>query len=141
MDVVDVNVLLYAVNPDADHHQRSRRWLEAALRHPGSVGLTWAVLIGFVRLATHPGVWPEPLDAGDALDIVETFLVAPGATILEPTGRHLSVVRGLLAETGTAGNLTNDAHLAAIAIEHGAAVCTFDTDFGRFPGVRWHPPD
>ena len=140
MDVVDVNVLLYAVNPDAPHHAAARRWLQAALNRPGALGLTWLVLVGFVRLATHESIWPHPLPTGDALDLVEAWVASPGAIVLEPTGRHVRVLRSLLTETGTGGNLTNDAHLAALAAEHGAMVCSFDNDFDRFPGVRWHPP-
>lgn len=140
MLLVDVNVLLYAIDTESPHHRSAHRWLTAALNTPGSVGLTWTVLIAFVRLATNPRVWPSPLTPAEALDHVELLVDAPGATLLEPTGRHASILRGLLTESGTAGNLATDAHLAAIAVEHGVGVCSFDTDFDRFRGVRRTEP-
>lgn len=140
MDVVDVNILLYALEPGVPRHAEAHAWLQAALNRPGAVGFTWLVIVGFVRIATHESIWPDPLTISEATDVAAEWLDAPGSVVLEPTARHLAVVRGLVLETGSAGNLTNDAHLAAIAIEHGAAVCTFDNDFGRFPGLRWHRP-
>lgn len=140
MDVVDVNVLLYAVNPDAPHHRSSHRWLQDSLNSPGALGLTWAALVGFVRLATHPTIWPDPMDVGAALDLVDTWLTAPGSTVLEPSPRHAVTLRGLLEETGSGANLTTDAHLAAIALDHGAGICSFDLDFERFAGLRRTSP-
>ncbi len=135
MLVVDLNVLLYATDEASVHHDTSREWLDGALNRPGSLGLTWLVMVGFVRLATHPKVWRDPLDPEQALDEVQRWVAAPGSNILEPSARHLMILRGLLGATGTAANLTNDAHLAAIALEHGVRVCSYDTDFDRFPGV------
>lgn len=134
--VVDVNVLLYAVNSDSVHHEHAHRWLVQASNTPGSLGLTWTVMVGFVHLATNPRVWPLPLTPDEAFDYVDRLIAAPGSTVLEPTARHASVLRGLLLDSGTAGNLTNDAHLAAIAVGHGVGVCSYDTDFERFRGVR-----
>jgi len=110
--------------------------LTDALNNPGNIGFTWLVVVGFIRLATNPKLWPDPMSTVEAVDEIERWVRAPGSTVLEPTSRHLAVVRGLLEHTGTAANLTTDAHLAAIAVEHGLDVCSFDTDFDRFAGLR-----
>ena len=140
MRLVDANVLLYAVNSASVHHASSRGWLDEALAGGEPVGFTWTVLLAFLRLSTHPSVFARPLAPDEATAIVRAWLAQPGATVLEPTSRHADVLAGLLAEAGTAGNLVNDAHLAALAIEHGASISTFDADFGRFAGVRWSRP-
>lgn len=140
MKVVDANVLLAAVNADAADHDLARGWLEAALRGHEAVGFTWTVLLAFLRLSTRRDIFPAPLSVGQAARVIEEWLGAPPAVILDPTARHLHVLRGLLEPLGTGGNLVNDAHLAALAVEHGAEVVSFDTDFGRFPGLRWSSP-
>lgn len=140
MKVLDVNLLLYAVNEDAPLHQRARAWLEEALSGSETVAFTWAVLLAFLRLSTRSLIFPDPLSVERAFRLVESWLDQPCAVILHPTGRHLAVLEGLLRPLGAAGNLTSDAHLAAIAIEHGADLCSCDADFARFSGVRWHNP-
>lgn len=140
MKVVDANLLLYAVNADSPRHRKARAWLEQALTASETLGLTWAVLLAFLRLSTRSAVFPRPLLVEEALDLVESWLAQPCAMVLEPTPRHLAVLRDLLSPLGTAGNLTSDAHLAAIAIEHGADLCSTDRDYARFPGVRWVDP-
>jgi len=138
--VVDANILLYAVNPAAPLHERARTWLDDAIGGGETVGFAWAVVLAFLRLATNPAVFPRPLSVDEAAGIVELWLAQAGAVVVEPTVRHLNLVRGLLGDTGTAANLVNDAHLAALAVEHGAEVVSFDRDFQRFPGVRWSTP-
>jgi len=138
--LIDANVLLYAINEASPQHLRARAWLDAALSGQEPVGFTWTVLLAFLRLATHPAIFPRPLTATDAARTVEDWLAQPPAVVLDPTARHLDVLAGLLAETGTAGNLVSDAHLAALAVEHHAIVISFDADFGRFAGVRWEQP-
>lgn len=140
MRVVDANVLLYAVNEASEQHGRARGWLDAALSGPETVGFTWVVLLAFLRLSTHRGVFPRPLGVSEATAVVRDWIGRPSAVLVEPTSRHLDVLAGLLAETGTAANLVNDAHLAALAVEHDAVVVSFDADFGRFPGVRREQP-
>lgn len=140
MDVVDSNVLLHSVNPRAVDHEIARGWLDQALSGASSVGFAWVVLLGFVRIATRPGIFDRPLTAGQAMDIVELWLGAGSAQVVHPTARHSVVLGGILREVGTAGNLTTDAHLAALAVEHHGRIVSFDGDFGRFPGVRWHRP-
>ena len=94
----------------------------------------------FVRLSTRAHVFTHPLDGAEAFDIVEGWLAQPCAVVVHPTERHLEVLRGLVEPLGTAGNITTDAHLAALAVEHGAEICSADSDFARFPGLRWTNP-
>jgi toxin-antitoxin system PIN domain toxin len=131
----DLNVLLNAVNEDSGEHAAARDWLQAAFAAPAGVGLSWLVLVGFVRMATRRGIFTHPLKAGDALDVMQAWLTAPTASVVEPTPRHASILRELLLAAGTAGNLTNDPHLAALAIEHGATLVSFDRDFDHFNGL------
>lgn len=142
MKLVDANVLLYAVNADErpDRHEPSKAWLDEALAGAETVGFSWIVLLAFLRLVTKIGLFPRPLSVEDAGQIVSTWLSQPAAVIVEPTGRHLSVLTGLLVEAGTGGNLVSDAHLAALAVEHHATVVTFDRDFARFRGIRLQTP-
>ena len=139
MQLVDANVLLYAVGEESPHHEQSRAWLDDAFARGATLAFTWIVLLAFMRLSTSP-VFPNPLSVEEAVEIAEGWLGEPVAAIIEPTSRHLAVVERLLDAAGTAGNLVNDAHLAALALEHGAEVISFDRDFGRFEGVRWRLP-
>jgi toxin-antitoxin system PIN domain toxin len=138
--VVDVNVLLYATDADSAHHEPARAWLDDAFSGREAIGFAWVVLLGFLRLITQARLVARPLTADEAADSVEHWLQQPVATVVHPTTRHLSIVRGLLTSVGTAGNLVNDAHLAALAVEHGAEIVSFDRDFGRFEGVRSRLP-
>ena len=140
MRLVDANVLIYAVNRRAERHLRARSWLDSALNGDEQVGFAWTALLAFLRLATHPAVFQRPLDVADAAENVRAWLAQPVAVVLEPTSRHVDVLAGLLAETGSAGNLVSDAHLAALAVEHDAVLVSFDTDFARFRGLRWEMP-
>ena len=140
MKLPDVNLLLYAVDSEAPRHARARAWLESALSGTEEVGFAWAVLLGFLRISTNPAAFDEPLDAAEAFHYVEEWLTRPVATTLAPGPGHAALMRELLQPLGTAGNLTTDAHLAALAIEHGAELCSSDTDFGRFKGLRWTDP-
>lgn len=140
MKVVDANVLLYAVDRGAEHHTASKTWIDRTLSGHESVVLPWICLLAFVRISTHPAVYDRPLTPQQALDVVDVWLHAPVATTAEPDRDHVERLRAMLAATGRGGNLVNDAHLAAIARQHRATVITFDSDFGRFPGVRWEQP-
>ena len=140
MKVIDLNLLIYAVDTSSPRHERARAWLEAALSGSETVALPWVVLLGFVRLSTRPSVFHDPLTATEALDIVDGWLAQPSVAVIAPGRRHAAVLRELLAQFGTAGNLVTDAHLAALAIEHGAELCSADADFSRFSGVRWVDP-
>lgn len=140
MRIVDANVLLYAVNTDARHHEESRAWLDEALSGGDRVGLAWMPLVAFIRLSTRPGLFAAPLSPESAAQQVQAWTTAPSAVIVQPTDRHAAILCELLTEVGTGGNLTNDAHLAALALEHRADLVTFDTDFDLFPRVRWSRP-
>ena len=140
MKIPDANVLLYAVNRDAQHHERSKRWLDGALSGQDTVGFAWTALLAFVRVATRPDVVPNPLATGAARDTVDAWLSAGSAVVVQPTHEHHRVLRQLLDRSGSGANLVNDAHLAALAIEHRATILSYDADFGRFDGVSWETP-
>ncbi len=140
MIIADVNLLVYAHNDAAPLHQRARAWWEDAIAREQPVGLPWAVAFGFIRLVTHPAVLVSPLLPMAAVVHVRTWLGQPAVRIVEPGPRHLDIVEQLLRATGVAGSLTTDTHLAALAIEHQAQLCSNDSDFARFPGLRWTNP-
>ena len=141
MKIVDANVLLHAIDEQARGHDVARAWLDASLQGSEPVGFGWVVMLAFVRLSTHPAVFPHPLDVRRSTAVLQAWLAQPAAVVVDPTQRHLEILRGLVDAVGTAGNLVNDAHLAALAVEHGAEVVSFDRDFGRFPGLRWRRPE
>ena len=140
MKVLDVNLLLYAVDETSPYHARAQSWFEDLLSGAEPVGFAWSTLIAFVRLSTHGQLTARPLSPEQAFDQVDHWLEQPCALPLSPTERHAAILRGLIEPVGTAGNLLPDAHLAALAIEHGAEVCSADRDFGRFRGLRWTNP-
>jgi toxin-antitoxin system PIN domain toxin len=140
MRVPDVNLLLYAYDMHSPNHARARHWLTEALSGAEPIGFAWITLVAFIRITTRSRLVEHPLQPSEAFEIVEAWLAKPNAVVLHPTERHLGILRGLLEPLGTAGNLTTDAHLAALATEHGAELCSADSDFGRFPGLRWVNP-
>ncbi|MFP5487429.1 MAG: type II toxin-antitoxin system VapC family toxin [Acidimicrobiia bacterium] len=140
MNVVDANVLIYAVNDDSDRHDEAKAWLDRSLSGAAIVGFSWIALLAFVRLTTKANLFQRPLSVDEALDCVDAWMASPAAVVVEPTSQHLALVRSLLVEAGIAGNLVSDVHLAALAIEHRGRVISYDSDFARFPGVRWAPP-
>jgi toxin-antitoxin system PIN domain toxin len=138
--LIDLNLLLYAIDEEAAHHSKARPWLEDVLSGTEEVGFAWTVLLGFLRISTNPAILERPLTSDEALAYVDGWLAQPNASVLHPTRHHTDHLRQLLKQLGTAGNLTSDAHLAALAIEHGCELCSADTDFARFEGLRWHNP-
>ena len=141
MLLVDTNVLVYAVNTSSPHHDASRTWLLHELQSGTDVvGLPWVSLLGFIRISTHPHILERPLSPEEAMSVVHAWLAHPRVITPEPSPRHAALLAGLLANSGTAGNLTNDAHLAALALELDATMVTFDRDFARF-GVRVLVPE
>jgi uncharacterized protein len=138
--VVDANVLLYAVDTASTHHEQSRSWLDTSLEGAEAVGLAWIALLAFIRIGTNAAILPTPMTVDEATSQVEVWLGATAAVVAQPTARHAGLLRGLLRESGTAGNLTTDAHLATLAIEHGADLVSYDRDFARFAGVRHRLP-
>jgi len=139
--IVDVNLLLHAYNPSAPLHVQARRWLESALSGDESVGLPWVVILAFLRIATNPRAVTRPLSVERACETVDQLLGYPGVRIVQPGPEHWLQVRRLLLEVGSAGNRTTDTHLAALAIEHGATLVSYDNDFARFPHLRWEHPE
>lgn len=140
MKIVDLNVLIYAVDAKAPLHQAARGFLTDVMNSSETVGIPVAVAVGFVRLTTNPRVMVEPLDPPTSIGIVTGWLSRPNVTMPGPTRRHFEIFGEMLDTLGTAGNLVTDAHLATLAIEHGAELCSFDHDFGRFPGLDWRLP-
>lgn len=139
MIITDVNLLLYATLPHFPEHRVARVWLEEALQEPGKLGLCSVSVFGFVRLATNRRVFTQPRRIADAISDVRGWLDA-GASWLTPGPLHLELAFGILEQLGTAGNLTTDAQLAALAIEHRAQLHSADADFGRIRGLRWVNP-
>ena len=140
MVIVDANVLLYAIDSSARHHDTALAWLDASLAGAEAVGLAWVVLLAFVRISTNRSYFPSPMTVDEAISQAGSWLDAPAAVVAHPTARHLDVLGGLLRDAGTGGNLATDAHLAALAIEHRAEIISYDRDFGRFPGIRHRLP-
>lgn len=137
MRTPDVNVLVYATNLDAPQRSAAARWLEDALEDPSGLAFTWPALAGFLRLSTQQRIVRSALPLDTALGVVDEWLSHPRARIIGPTDRHAFLLARLLVGAGRGGNLVSDAHLAAIAIEHGAVLGTFDRDFERFAGLRF----
>jgi toxin-antitoxin system PIN domain toxin len=138
--LADANVLIYAVDKRAERHAAAKGWLDNALSGNTTVLMPWVSLLAFVRIITHPSIYPNPVPVGEAFDFVDAWLGQPHVIIPEPDGSHARRMRELLEVTGRGGNLINDAHLAALALQHRATVVTFDNDFSRFPGVKWESP-
>jgi toxin-antitoxin system PIN domain toxin len=138
--LVDANLLLYATDGRSPRHQAARSWLEDQLSGEDAMAFAWVVLVAFLRVSTSPRVFEQPLAAERAFDVVDRWLAQPCAVVVHPGDRHAALVRQLLRPLGTAGNLVSDAHLAALAIEHGAELNSCDSDFSRFSGLRWVNP-
>ena len=140
MILVDANILVYAAVEEFTQHEKARTWLEDRLARPERVGLAWESIVAFVRVATNPRLFPRAARATDAWRQVEAWLDAPTVWIPTPTERHRETFGTLLALTRAAGVDVHHAHLAAIALQHGLTVCSADSDFGRYPGLRWENP-
>lgn len=136
MILVDANLLLYAVNRDLPQNARARAWLEEVLSGHENVGLPWVVILAFLRLTTNARVFEQPLTVEQAVAYIEEWLAQPVVTTVSPGNSHWLILRNLLTVSGAGGNLTTDAHIAALAIEHGYTVYSTDNDFKRFSGLR-----
>lgn len=141
MFLVDANILVYATNTSSPHHGRALEWLDANLAsRPQTVGLPWPSLLGFLRLVTNPRVFSAPASPTAAWARIEDWIARAGAWIPQPTERHPVYLAQILRESNVAGDLVPDAHLAALALEHGLTVASADFDFARFASVRWFNP-
>jgi hypothetical protein len=140
MIVPDINLLVHAYNRDSSVHAAARTWWEDLLNSRRPVGLAWVAVLGFIRITTHRQILERPLPVTSACERVRAWLSRPYLSILHPGERHAELLLGILEAAGTAGNLTTDAHLAALAIENQAELHSTDADFGRFAGLRWVNP-
>jgi toxin-antitoxin system PIN domain toxin len=138
--LVDANLLIYAANSGVPQHEAARQWLDERLNGVARVGLPWPSMMAFLRLATNPRVFQRPMAMADAWSQVEAWLGCGSVWIPAPTARHAEILAQLLAISGVHGNLVPDAHLAALAIEHGLELNSTDGDFARFAGLRWRNP-
>jgi uncharacterized protein len=138
--LVDANLLLYAKFSDMPQHKRTVIWLEQAVHDGIRIGLPWVSLLAFLRISTNARVYASPLPVSHAWKQVEEWLALPGVWIPHPTDQHPRILGRLLNDANVSGNLVTDAHLAALSLEHGLELCTSDSDFARFPGVRWRNP-
>ena len=140
MIIPDLNLLVYAYSDGAPFHSAARRWWDDLINGNERVGVSWAVATGFVRLMTHPSVLASPATPEKALDFVTEWFQFPQVSPVNPGAGHLDLLRKNLAVAGVGANLVTDAHIAALAMEYQAEVHSNDTDFSRFPGLRWRNP-
>jgi hypothetical protein len=140
MIVIDANLLLYASDTASVHHQASRQWLENTLSGSEPVGLAWVAVFAFLRVGTNPRLRKDAFTVEEAAAIVAGWLTRPTITLLNPGERHWEILRDLMTRGQARGPLVTDAHLAALAIEHGATLATTDRDFARFPGLKFFNP-
>ena len=140
MIIPDINIVVHAYNSDSPRHDSAREWWEQTMNEPRPVGMPWVTMLGFIRIMTHRTVLANPMFPADAIRRVRTWLQRPCVQILQPGEMHAEILFGLLQHLGTAGNLTTDAHLAALALEYQAEVASTDADFARFPRLRWFNP-
>lgn len=140
MILVDANLLLYAVNSAAPHHASARQWLDESLSSVEPVGFAWPVILAFLRIATHPSLFPRPLSPDGAVAKMNAWLAQPTAHIIDAGDQHWERLAESVRLTQSRGNLIQDAHLAALAAEQGATLYSTDADFSRFPGLKWKNP-
>lgn len=140
MILLDVNLLLYAHDSMAPEHERSRAWMHRALSGPLAVGFSWHTILAFLRISTTPRMIHQPLAPEVAVSLISDYLALSKVVILQPTSDHWRVLVDILPKPRARGSLIMDAHLAALAIEHGATLCTNDRDFARFPGLKLEFP-
>jgi hypothetical protein len=138
--LVDANLLIYAHIREMPRHAAARDWLDRQLNELPRVGLPWPSLLAFIRIVSNPRVLERPVAVQDAWRQAEDWLQAPAAWVPVPTARHRETLGLLLGAAGARSSLVADAHLAALAIEHGLTLCSTDGDFARFPGLRWQDP-
>ena len=140
MILVDANILLYAEDSLQSRHQQARAWWDGQLSGSGVVCLCWTVLSAFIRIGTNPRVFEHPLSLEQALARVQSWLDQPCTRVVRPTERHWTVFKQVLTDGQAVANLVTDAHLAALAIEHGCELASTDSDFARFPKLKWRNP-
>lgn len=140
MKIVDVNVLVYACNERSPQHETVLRWWESTLNGDEPIGFNWTIVVGFLRMMTNRVVFDSPVEADVAVELMNQWLSRRNVSLLNETKDHWRVLAGLIASADARGNLMPDAHLAALAITHGATFVSCDNDFARFPDLRWENP-
>jgi toxin-antitoxin system PIN domain toxin len=140
MIIPDINILVHAYNSDSPRHTLARQWWEETVSSSATIGMPWVCILGFIRIMTHRRIMMNPMYPADAIRRVKTWLAVPTVHIITPGDDHAGMLFQLLQELGTAGNLTTDAHLAALALEYRAELASTDSDFSRFTGLRWQNP-
>lgn len=140
MKLVDVNILIYVADRQSQFHSRVLSWWHASLNGDEIVGLPWISVSGFLRIATNPRLFETPLTVEEAVDRVAAWMAQPNVRIVEESSEHWELFREFVRETGTGGNRTTDAHLAALAVSRGATLVSCDTGFARFRRLRWENP-
>ncbi len=140
MILIDANLLIYAAAPGMRQHQPASEWLDDQLNGNTAVGLPWHCLLAFLRVITNPRITSHSITAEEAWRQIVEWIECDPVWIPGPTERHREILGTLLAVPGVSGNLVPDAHLAALAIEHGLTLCSADAGFARFPGLRWVNP-
>jgi toxin-antitoxin system PIN domain toxin len=138
--IPDINILIHAYNTESLRHTSARKWWEDTLTCQRTVGMPWITILGFTRIMTHRGILKNPMFPAEATRRIRAWLASPRLHIISPGAAHAEIFFYLLEHLGTAGNLTTDAHLAALAIEFQAELASTDTDFARFPRLRWFNP-
>lgn len=140
MIIPDINILIHAHNSDSRLHEPARIWWDGALNGTEGVGLPWVTILGFIRISTHRGILHSPMTPQEVNSRIEEWLGLPHVHIAVPAEGHFTRLSQVLAQLGTAGNLTTDAHLATLAMERGYTLYSTDADFARFPGLKWVNP-
>ena len=140
MILIDANLLIYAHVKNLPQHVAAKDWLDKCLNASAPVGLPWPSLLGFLRIVTNPRIFERPESIKDAWKQVKEWLECLSAWIPRPAERHVEILEGLIVDLNITANLVPDAHLAALAIEHGLILCSADGDFGRFPDLKWQNP-
>lgn len=140
MKIVDLNIILYALNKDHPFHCKAKVWWDEALSNSEIVGLPWIVILGFIRISTNQRVFENPLLPEKAVEVVDGWLERPCTKVLDPLAEHWLILKKHLLKLGAAGNTTSDAHLAALAIENGATLYSADNDFSRYKNLDWVNP-
>lgn len=136
MIILDANVLLYLHDSGSPFHERSMQWFRTAFEQRQDIALSWSVILAFLRISTNPAIFAKPRTMADALESIASFRNSAAARILDPGPAHFSILEDLLNQAKLGRDLVSDAHLAALAIENDAAICSHDRDFLRFKGLR-----